>query len=134
MAKTIDPGPEFFRLRRHYWCYQLVCAVVVFNFLLFGAIKSYLGGDAISGKVEDGRYYLRHARSAPGKQYTEVSKAVYDYSAVHETMVFLSLPVGAVALIGAVRLKAKLEAILRDTAQTERRLRRDTAPKKRRKR
>ena len=48
------------------------------NFLIFGALSIYLGGDASMGKVEDGRYYL-----GLRGHYTEVSQAVFNYSRLH---------------------------------------------------
>jgi len=56
----------------------LATALAVINFLTFMAIASYLGGDAFSGKVEDGHYYV-----ASHGHYTEVSHVVYLYSKLH---------------------------------------------------
>jgi len=50
------------------------------NFIIFVAIALYLGGDAVNGKVEGGRYYLMGLGS---KGYTEVSEPVFNYSKWH---------------------------------------------------
>jgi hypothetical protein len=56
----------------------VVVAVGVVNFVAFVVIAENLGGDALNGKVEDGRYYLmRHG------VYTEVTCAVWTYSNIH---------------------------------------------------
>jgi hypothetical protein len=46
------------------------------SFVVFWIISVFAGGDAVSGKIEDGRYYL----ASHGK-YTQVSRAVYVASA-----------------------------------------------------
>ncbi len=56
---------------------QIFCVVGILNFLVFVAIVSYLGGDAVNGKIEAGRYYLFGVRGEAGrKMYTEVSESV----------------------------------------------------------
>jgi hypothetical protein len=63
---------------------QIFCGVGILNFVVFVAIASYLGGDAVNGKIEGGRYYLFGVRSeAEGKGYTEVSQSVFNYSKWH---------------------------------------------------
>ena len=63
---------------------RLVFFIFLLNFVAFVAIATYLGGDAVNGKVEDGRYYLYGMRTEYGhKVYTEVSKSVFDYSRWH---------------------------------------------------
>src|SRR4051812_26095174 len=57
----------------------IVLAVLApFNFLLYAVIADNIGGDAINGKVDAGRYYL-----GSHGQYTEVSRAVFTYSKFH---------------------------------------------------
>jgi hypothetical protein len=48
------------------------------NFGAFLAVDFILGGDALNGKVEGGRYYLGNHGT-----FTEVSHAVFIYSACH---------------------------------------------------
>ncbi len=48
------------------------------------SVSMYLGGDALSGKIEDGHYFVRsHGH------YTEVSHNVFIYSKIH-TIIFIS--------------------------------------------
>lgn len=55
--------------------------------------RSYLGGDAVNGKIEDGRYYLFGVRSNAGqKVYTEVSEPVFNYSKWHVYSVWVTWP------------------------------------------
>jgi hypothetical protein len=57
---------------------NIVFFVSVANFLAFCAISEVIGGDAINGYAEHGRYLLRsHGRT------TEVSEAVFAYSKWH---------------------------------------------------
>src|SRR5262245_47828564 len=55
-----------------------IFAVAFGNFVAFWVIGLSLGGSAVGGKVEDGRYYL----NLKGR-FTEVSHAVYLYSSIH---------------------------------------------------
>ncbi len=58
------------------------------NFFVFVAISAYLGGDALSGEVVDGRYYL-----GSHGDLTEVNKYQYIYSMVHVISVFITHPI-----------------------------------------
>ena len=66
-----------------------VSAIVVgiLNFLAFGIIATYLGGDAVNGRSENGRYFL----SNHGKE-TEVSQGVFNYSRIHVYSVWITHP------------------------------------------
>lgn len=57
----------------------------VLNFLVFFAVSLYLGGDAVSGKIDNGHFYL----SSHGR-YTEVSARVFAYSRWHTYSVWLT--------------------------------------------
>jgi len=59
--------------------------VALVNFFLFAAVATYVGGDVINGKSNNGHYYL----SSHGKM-TEVSRALYIYSVIHATSVFVT--------------------------------------------
>jgi hypothetical protein len=60
-----------------------------FNFAAFFVVALMLGGDALNGKIEDGRYYLaNHGR------FTEVSSAVWHYSRAHVISVLITHPLG----------------------------------------
>jgi hypothetical protein len=64
------------------------------NFLAFVVIPIMIGGDAINGYAENGRYFLRmHGRT------TEVSEAVFNYSGLHAISVFIT---HALAMVMAV--------------------------------
>jgi len=60
--------------------------ISVANFLAFCLISELIGGDAINGYAEHGRYFLRsHGRT------TEVSEAVFSYSKWHAISLFITL-------------------------------------------
>jgi hypothetical protein len=61
------------------------------NFSIFWIVAVILGGDAINGKAEGDRYYLRNKR-----QYTEVSQGVWTYSRIHTISVFVTHPLGII--------------------------------------
>lgn len=63
------------------------------NLIAFAAIAGYLGGDALNGWTEGGRYYLA-IRGRP----TEVTEGVYFYSKVHAISLIVMV---AVVLLGA---------------------------------
>lgn len=64
------------------------------NFIAFVTMAQMLGGDAISGKMEDGRYYLsNHGRT------TEVTRRVFIYSRWHARSVWVTHPLGMILFI-----------------------------------
>ena len=64
---------------------NIVFFISVANFLAFCAISEVIGGDAINGYAEHGRYFLRsHGRT------TEVSEAVFAYSKWHAISCFVT--------------------------------------------
>ena len=70
-----------------------ICTIVFFvaiiNFFAFIVGTIVLGGDAVSGKVEGGRYYV----SNHGKP-VEVSHAAFIYSRIHCYAVWTTHPLG----------------------------------------
>ena len=72
------------------------------NFGLFVFMSAMLGGDAISGSSANGHYFLRSHG-----QLTEVSRGIFLYSRVHALSVFVTHPLGilAVALLVVKRTK-----------------------------
>jgi hypothetical protein len=64
----------------------------VLNFCLFLAVGSLIGGDAMSGKNDAGRYYL-----ANHGIYTEVNELVFWYSYFHVLSLVPALLFGAIA-------------------------------------
>jgi hypothetical protein len=66
-----------------------VFAVVNFVAFLIGSAK--LGGDAVNGKMEDGRYYV-----ADHGKLTEVTHAAFTYSRIHCYTLFITHPLAPV--------------------------------------
>jgi len=88
---------------------NLTIAVGVLNFLIFVAGAAYLGGDAVNGKVEDGRYYLFGVRTESGRKvYTEVSEPVFSYSRWHVYSNFVTWPLVMAAAFASNRYKKRL--------------------------
>jgi hypothetical protein len=75
--------------------------VAFVNFLLFICVAMTIGGDAINGKQEAGRYYLGHKST-----YTEVSRHLWLYSKVHAISVFVTH--GGALLAGAAFAAARV--------------------------
>lgn len=74
--------------------------LAIINFTMFWCIGLYFGGDAISGTVKGGRYYLSNHG-----ELTEVSESVWNYSYYHTISVWITHPLG----IGGMVLVSKLE-------------------------
>jgi len=53
---------------------RVVFLLWVANFLVYVGVANWLGGDAVNGHVEAGRYFLG------GHQTTEVSRKVFEFS------------------------------------------------------
>ncbi len=83
---------------------RLVClgifTVALVNFAAFWLIAVYLGGDAVNGKVQGDHFYLM----SHGK-YTEVSRAVFDYSKWHVYSVWITHPLAFIAGFWYYRLR-----------------------------
>jgi hypothetical protein len=87
----------------------LVGAVGLLSFLTFLAGAIYLGGDAVNGKVEGGRYYLYGVRGESGRRvYTEVSEPVFTYSRWHVYSNFVTWPFMMAAGFASNRYKKRL--------------------------
>jgi hypothetical protein len=67
-------------------------AVALVNFTAFFVLSLAWGGDALSGKVADGRFYLGHKG-----RYVEVSEAKWRASRAHAISVWVTHPL---AIIG----------------------------------
>ena len=63
------------------------------NFALFFTISVAIGGDAVAGRVEGGRYYV----SSHG-HLTEVSPEVWEFSYRHARITWATFPLSALAL------------------------------------
>ena len=69
--------------------------VGLLNFILFLAGTFYLGGDAVNGKAEHGKFYVwgYGIRERGAKGYREVSKTAFDYSRWNAYSVMVTWPV-----------------------------------------
>ena len=76
--------------------------LAVVNFLVFAIISSIHGGDALTGKIEDGHHYLRYRG-----QYTEVSAAVFQYSRLQALSLFITFPLGIFAAFLIYRTRSR---------------------------
>ncbi|WP_171474906.1 hypothetical protein [Frigoriglobus tundricola] len=85
------------RTARRYW--QPLFYLAFVNFAVFWVVAAKIGGDAVSGRAGDGRYFL----SDHGVR-TEVSRSVYNYSLVHTVSVWAThgLAVGGGLLLYAL--------------------------------
>jgi hypothetical protein len=89
---------------------SIVFAIGVINFAAFVVIGLSIGGSAMNGKVEDGKYYVgNHGR------YMEVSRSVFDYSLLHGystivTHAFMFVAVGVMFWQQTKRKKTKKNA------------------------
>ena len=78
-----------------YLAYTLV-AIGILNFASYVIVALSLGGDAVNGKTEGGRFYLcEHGH------YTEVSQSIFEYSRYHTYSVWMTHPL---AMLGAYLL------------------------------
>ena len=83
-----------------YFAYTLFL-IGILNFASFFIIALVIGGDAVNGKVENGKYYVsEHGRD------TEVSRSVFEYSRFHAHFVWVTHPL---ALIGILFLYCEHE-------------------------
>jgi hypothetical protein len=73
---------------------RVVFTIMVINFTVFFFIAMFIGGDALNGHETAGHYYL-----ASHGALTEVSYFVFIYSTIHETSLFITHPLGMIAVI-----------------------------------
>lgn len=71
---------------------RVVFTIAIINFLLFVFIAILIGGDAVNGHAENGRYYL-----ANHGELTEVNYLVFMYSKIHVYSVFVTHPLAMIA-------------------------------------
>lgn len=86
---------------------KLLFVVTVLNFGVWGLVNCAIHGDAINGKIENGKYYV----AMKGK-FTEVSRCVYLYSAVHTCTQFVLFP--TTILLGLFEMIGRKKASTRD--------------------
>jgi len=82
--------------------YTSIFFAAIINFAVFMIIAVIIGGDALSGKEEGGRYYV----SNHGK-LTEVSRPVFMYSFYHTCSIFITHPLGIIAIILSNRIERR---------------------------
>ena len=82
--------------------YVAIFFAAILNFAAFWIIAVSIGGDALSGKEESGRYYV----SNRGK-LTEVSRTIFMYSFYHTCSIFITHPLGIIAIILANRIERR---------------------------
>ena len=94
--------------KRHWWYTVLILAIL--NFAAYFAIALWIGGTA--WQSENGKFLLYdHGR------YTEVSRAVFIYSRIHFFSIWLTIPVGLIALFVLMDLeKLKMKSISKRSA------------------
>jgi hypothetical protein len=86
--------------------YGIFVAAVILNFIVFVGLTMHLGGDAVNGKRESGRYYLWGYNVHTGtKGYTEVSSTGYRYSKWHVYSIFITWPIMFIGGLVAQRRK-----------------------------
>lgn len=93
-GKSMVIGPSVFR-RVGSFVMATFFALTFLNLLAFLAGAAYLGGSALWGKEEHGRYYV-----GSHGHYTEVSQRVFEYSSAHGHSVQITMPLAM--LIGLV--------------------------------
>src|SRR5262245_24644758 len=85
--------------------YAAFTAITLLNFFAFSIVAHRLGGDAVYGKAEGGRYYVFGDAATDGqKVYTEVSQTVYNYSRWHVYSLFVTWPL---MMAGALFMRRK---------------------------
>lgn len=66
----------------------------ILNFLIYWHVSVYSGGNARSGKIENGKHYV----ASHGK-FTEVSEEFWHYSYIHATSIWFTHPLGMVGVL-----------------------------------
>jgi hypothetical protein len=82
--------------------------VGVLDLALFLAGAFYLGGDAVNGKIEAGRYYVWGYRHG-AKGYVEVSHGAFYYSKWHAYSVMVTWPLMILAGVMYERIRRRPE-------------------------
>src|SRR5260370_37491514 len=89
---------------------RVIVALGILNFLIFVAIATYLGGDAVNGKVEEGHYYLYALRiDLWRKVYTDVSERVVSYTTPHVYSIFVTCPLVLASGLALNRIRKRAE-------------------------
>ncbi len=91
----------------------ILFAIGIVNFLAFFGISLAIGGDALSGAVVDGKYFL----STHGNQ-TEVSPAVWYFSYIHTISMFITTALGVLGGILHEALRRKHSDVEMPSSET----------------
>jgi len=96
---TDHPDSKSLFLQRLRKVCVITLIVAILNFASFVAVSIYLGGDAFSGGVKDGHYYIYGNHFFGQKSLAEVSERTFKYSKWHVYSNFLLWPLAAVAAV-----------------------------------
>ena len=89
-----------FRTQKWFYLLVLILSLPILNIGAYVVVATFLGGDAINGRIENGRYFL----GAHGK-YTEVSRTTFNYSRIHTYSVWATCALYALAIFIVLVLK-----------------------------
>lgn len=89
---------------RRQWTMAGVFYFGILNFLVFMAVSLWIGGDAVSGKEMNGKYFV-----ASHGRLTEVSKSIFLYSKLHSYSLFVTHPAAMIAGVFSYILKKQDE-------------------------
>jgi hypothetical protein len=91
------------------FAYPIFTVLTILNFFVFVGLTLHLGGDALNGKIDAGRYFLFGYNAHSGKKdYTEVSAAIFQYSRWHAYSVIITwslMLAGSIMLRSGIRRK-----------------------------
>jgi hypothetical protein len=91
------------------FAYRIFSVLTTLNFFVFVGLTLHLGGDALNGEIDAGRYFLWGYNAHSGKKgYTEVSAAIFQYSKWHAYSVIITWPLmlaGSIAIRSTKRPK-----------------------------
>ncbi len=72
---------------------EMFFVVGIINFASCALISFFIGGDALNGHIENNRYFLNNHGTL-----TETSKAVFIYSKIHASSLFLTHPLAMLGI------------------------------------
>lgn len=81
---------------------KAVLAACVLNFAAFWIGAVYLGGNALNGSVQDGRYLLMNHGALK-----QVTRQVFEYSRWHALSLWVTHPLGVAAGMLAIHLRKR---------------------------
>ena len=88
-------------------------AIGLLNWAAYLSICSRIGGDAVNGKIDGGKYYVgSHGR------YVEVSQSTYEWSRLHTYLVWATHALQLAGMIILVRLHVEGNAAKRNSRDT----------------